>query len=69
MQLNHINGEKQKLELNSLTDLIEIKEMKEFAGEVIYEKTINIDSNKYQSIDLGDVQGVSKLTLNGELLY
>ena len=68
MQLNHINGEKQKLELNSLTDLIEIKETKEFAGEVIYEKIINIDSNKYQYIDLGDVQGVSELTVNGMLI-
>jgi hypothetical protein len=68
LQLNHINGEKQKLELNSLTDLIEIKETKEFAGEVIYEKTINIDSNNYQQLDLGDVQGVSELTVNGKLI-
>ena len=68
LQLNHINGEKQKLELNSLTNLIEIKETKEFAGEVIYEKTINIDSNNYQKLDLGDVQGVSELTVNGKLI-
>jgi hypothetical protein len=68
LELNHIKKEKQKLELNSLTDLIEIKETKEFAGEVIYEKTININSDKYQYIDLGDVQGVSELTVNGILI-
>ncbi len=68
LQLNHINGEKQQLELNALTDLIEIKNTKEFAGEVIYEKTINIDSDKYQYIDLGDVQGISELTVNGKLI-
>ncbi len=68
LQLNHINGEKQKLKLNSLTDLIENKKTKEFAGEVIYEKTININFDKYQYIDLGDVQGVSELTVNGTLI-
>ncbi len=68
LQLKHRNGEKQNLELKSLTDLTESKETKEFAGEVIYEKTINIDSDNYQYIDLGDVQGVSELTLNGKLI-
>ena len=68
LRLNHINGEKQKLELNSLKDLIEMKETKEFAGEVFYEKTINKVSNDYQQIDLGDVQGVTELTLNGKLI-
>lgn len=68
LQLKHMNGEKQQIELPKLTNLIDMEETKEFAGEVIYEKTINIDSNKYKRIDLGNVQGVSELTLNGKLM-
>ncbi|MCD4768665.1 MAG: hypothetical protein K8R35_00665 [Bacteroidales bacterium] len=68
LQLNHINGDKQQIKLESLTDLIENSQTKNFAGEVIYEKTINVNFNKYQYIDLGDVQGVSELTLNSELI-
>jgi len=67
IKLKHINGEEFQLELNELSDLIDIGKTKEFAGEVIYEKTINIDSDKYRYIDLGNVQGVSELTLNGQL--
>jgi len=68
LQLNHIKGAKQRLELNSLADLAESEEMKEFAGEVIYEKTITIDTDTFKYIDLGNVQGISELTLNGKLL-
>jgi hypothetical protein len=68
LQLNHITGEKQTLELNSLTDLIEIQETKDFAGDVIYKNTIHINSEKFQYIDLGNVQGVSELTVNGRLI-
>lgn len=68
VQLNHINGDQMKLELNALADLTENEETKEFAGELIYEKTINTDTANYQYIDLGDVQGVSELTLNGKHL-
>ncbi len=65
---NHMNGETQQMTLSSLSNLTESNETKEFAGEVIYEKTINIDSDKHQYIDLGDVQGVSELTVNGKLI-
>jgi hypothetical protein len=68
LQLKHMNGEKQQIELKSLSDLLELEQTKTFAGEVLYEKTIMIDSEKYQYINLGDVQGVSELTLNGELI-
>jgi len=68
LQLNHINGKSQKLELNALADLTESKKTKDFAGEIIYKKTIVIDSEKYQYIDLGDVQGISELSLNGKLI-
>jgi len=68
LELNHINGEKRDLEINALTDLAEYYDTKEFAGEVFYKKTITIDSNNVKFIDLGDVQGVSELTINGKLI-
>ena len=30
-------------------------------------KTVNINSDKIQYFDLGDVQGISELTLNGSI--
>ncbi|TRX60466.1 hypothetical protein FNH22_05285 [Fulvivirga sp. M361] len=66
LQLNHINGETEQIKLETLTDLIENSKTRDFAGEVIYEKTLTIDSNKYQYLNLGDVQGISELTINGE---
>jgi hypothetical protein len=68
LQLNHMNGDKRQINLGSLTDLIENSQTRDFAGEIIYEKTITINTGKYQFIDLGNVQGVSELTLNGELI-
>ena len=66
VKLNHINGEKRQITFDSLSDLIENEETKEFAGEVIYEKTLNVNSDKFRYIDLGNVQGVSELTCNGK---
>ncbi len=68
LQLNHINGEKTSLELEALTDLVKNENTRNFAGQVIYEKSITIDSANYEYIDLGDVQGVSELSVNGELI-
>jgi len=68
LQLNHMNGEQTQLGLDSLSNLAEIEETKEFAGEVIYEKTFNSDAANASYIDLGDVQGVSELSLNGQHL-
>lgn len=68
LQLNHINGNRQQLELESLSDLVKKNETKTFAGEVIYNKTIILDAGTYRYIDLGDVQGVSEMTLNGKVI-
>jgi len=68
LQLKHMNGKTQHLALNSLTDLTGRNDTKEFAGVVIYGKNIIIDSDKYQYIDLGNVQGITELTLNGRLI-
>ena len=68
LTLNHINGETGQLQMESITDLIEMEETKDFAGTVIYETIIEMDENKHRFIDLGDVQGITELSLNGELL-
>ena len=68
IQLNHINGNKQQIEMASLTDLIEVEETKNFAGLVIYEKTMTINENVPQYIDLGHVEGITELSLNDRQL-
>lgn len=68
LKLNHINGDKRSLELDKLSDLKELNETREFAGEVTYEKTFTIDSERNKHIDLGTVKGISELTLNGKHL-
>ena len=68
LQLNHMNGERNQITLSTLTDLINMDQTRYFAGEVIYKKTISLDEASYDHIDLGDVQGVSELTLNGKVV-
>ncbi len=68
LNLLHMNGEEQQIKMKGLADLTKLTQTKHFAGEVIYEKTINLHSSNYKYINLGDVQGVSELALNGELV-
>ncbi len=68
LQLNQINGYRYDLHLESLTDLIELEETKHFAGTVTYEKTFDPGAEDIQSIDLGQVYGITELTLNGKSL-
>ncbi len=68
LQLNHINGDQQQIELKSLTDLIQLEKTKNFAGTAVYEKSINVNSEDFHYIDLGNVQGISELSLNGKYL-
>ncbi|MCP4313971.1 MAG: hypothetical protein GY790_22170 [Bacteroidetes bacterium] len=68
LELNHMNGEKTEMEIPSLTDLSQIPETKGFAGTVTYTKTLTLDNDQYACIDLGDVQGVAELSVNGENL-
>ncbi len=68
LHLNHMNGDRQQLVLETLQDLVKDERTRHFAGEVIYEKTIVVTDTGHTHIDLGDVQGVSELTLNGQNL-
>jgi len=65
LNLHHMNGDRQELKLDALTDLVDIPSAKDFAGTVFYEIVLDMDSGDYQHIDLGDVQGITELTLNG----
>jgi hypothetical protein len=65
LKLHHMNGEQQELKLDALTDLLDIPSAKDFAGTAIYETSLEFKSGDKQHIDLGQVQGISELTLNG----
>jgi hypothetical protein len=60
-----MNGDRQKLTLDVLSDLLEIPLTKDFAGTVTYETRLDIQTGDYRYIDLGQVQGVTELTVNG----
>lgn len=64
LELNHMNGEKKEMEIQSLIDLSQLPETKEFAGTVVYSKTVTLENEQYDCIDLGDVQGVAELIVN-----
>lgn len=68
LQLNQMNGARQMLEMEQLTDLIENEETKHFAGTLVYEKTIITESDNFQFIDLGKVHGITELSLNNQFV-
>ena len=53
------------MKLETLADLISLEKTKNFAGTVHYEKTFMADSGDYCYIDLGNVKGISEVSLNG----
>jgi hypothetical protein len=68
LKLHHMNGSKRQVEVDALTDLLDIAEAKDFAGTVIYEKHFDMGQTDGLQIDLGKVQGVTELILNGTSL-
>ena len=68
LKLHHMNGDRQELKLDALADLLDVPSAKDFAGTVCYETTLDIDSGDTRYIDLGQVQGITELTLNGTAL-
>jgi len=65
MKLQHMNGTQQEMELSSLEDLLVVPGLGDFAGTVSYETNFHVGSEDVQYLDLGEVQGVSELTVNG----
>jgi hypothetical protein len=67
LQLHHVNGRRRETTLRRLVDFQKLGRLKTFAGEAVYEKQVRVDSpGALTGIDLGDVQGVSELTVNGK---
>jgi hypothetical protein len=65
LRWTHLNGEQQDVELEELINLTDTDWGLNFAGMVVYEKGIYLEEDLPQFIDLGDVQGVTELFLNG----
>lgn len=69
LNLEHVDGSKERMELPELIDFLEDPGLKTFAGVAIYVRTLEITgSGEYTIIDLGEVVGVSELILNGKSL-
>jgi len=67
LKLNHVNGSSRETTMRRLADFQRYSRLKTFAGVAVYEKEFNVDDSRGLTyLDLGDVQGVSELTLNGK---
>ena len=65
LNLSHVNGKKRQITLRRLVDFQKDYRLKTFAGEAVYEKEIEVnDSGAHTVMSLGNVQGVSELTVN-----
>lgn len=65
--LEHFDGTQSKINFENLQDLTQLEATKHFAGKAIYELVIEVN-DKRTNIDLGNVQGISTLILNDELI-
>ena len=54
------------MEIPSLTDLSQLPETKGFAGQAVYRRSLILEKDDFSCLDLGDVQGVAELILNGK---
>lgn len=67
--LHPVRGESRTTTWNTLKDLKEDKDLQSFAGTILYEKKFQISHpDIYDSLDLGKVEGVSEVWLNGQPL-
>ena len=54
------------MEIPSLTDLSQLPETKGFAGQAVYRRSFSLEKDDFCCLDLGDVQGVAEVSLNGK---
>jgi hypothetical protein len=64
LRMEHINGQVEEREIDIPTDLAEDPNTQAFAGYLFYTKSID-DIAKSRFLDLGQVYGVSEVTVNG----
>jgi hypothetical protein len=67
VRLEHINGQKETREMETPVDLTVDPQTRAFAGWAYYTKKVE-DTAGSRYLDLGQVYGVSEVTLNGESL-
>ena len=63
VEWRHIDGTNTRSEMEELRDVKDIPAYTAFSGIIIYRKTIQLESGKL--LDLGNVYGVSELSVNG----
>ena len=68
LELEHMNGDRSQMMVETLADLSTLEETRHFAGTVYYKKILAIDDPAFHSLDLGNVQGITELSINGKLL-
>ncbi len=67
LELRHIDGTNKKAPLNELKDLKDVLAYANFSGQAIYQTSIQIsDAAKINYLNLGQVHGVSEVTINGK---
>jgi hypothetical protein len=64
MRLEHINGTSRTIEIDSPFDLSQDENLRSFAGTIVYEKKLGNVAD-YTWIDLGKVEGVSEVSVDG----
>jgi hypothetical protein len=69
LTLNHVNGSKQTQKLDRLVDFKEDNSLVAFAGNAVYENSFEVNNvGGVSYLNLGKVEGVSEVTLNGKNL-
>jgi len=68
LTLRHMNGSEQRFDFDELVDLTQHESTKHFAGVALYEHKLMLDPERDAMLDLGDVQGVAEVMLNGKSL-
>ena len=69
LELNHVDGTHSQRTLSELIDFKDDTELRSFAGAAIYRTTFQAPgAGAHAFLDLGPVNGISSVTLNGESL-
>lgn len=67
LKLNHVNGRRRQTTMRRLADFQRYNRLKTFAGVAVYENEFRVEEPEgLTTINLGDVQGVSELAVNGQ---
>lgn len=66
VRMEHINGNIDKRSIAEMADWSTQEDTRSFAGDIFYEKKLEGSISPYNYIDLGDVIGISEVSLGGE---